>query len=394
MIKKLLSFSFLIYFFSSYSQIVELSAYAEISIITSGPGDHLYEKFGHTAVRVKDPMLNLDLLYNYGIFDFNDPNFYSNFVKGFMKYKLARYPFHHALKSAQQDERWVKQQVLNLTQDQKNAYFKFLENNALPKNANYFYDPFFDNCATRPKDILKDILKDKLTFDTSTLQESKSLRDLMNEKINPNTWGSFGINIALGSKLDKIATVEEYMYLPEYLFSILEKSKVNKNNSEVNVVRNTKTLIDYNTKLAKADTISPFLIFSILFIIISLVTFFDYKKGKRTKIVDFSLFFSTGITGILIVYLWFFTNHSTAPNNFNFLWAFAPNFIFSFLLLKNEIKSWYKKYFLALVVLISFIPILALIGIQKFTYPLYPLVLLLIVRYVFLIRYQKNKDLS
>ncbi|WP_299679185.1 DUF4105 domain-containing protein [uncultured Tenacibaculum sp.] len=391
MIKKLLALSFLLSIFYSYSQTAQLSAYAEVSIITSGPGDHLYEKFGHTAVRIKDPMLGIDLLYNYGIFDFNGPDFYMNFVRGFMKYKLQRYPFHYSLKSANEDERWVKQQVLNLTQEQKNAYFKFLEINAQPENASYFYDPFFDNCATRPKDILKDILKDKLSFDTSILKEQKSLRDLMNEKINPNTWGSFGINIALGSRLDQIATIEEYMYLPEYLYAIFEKSSTIKNEEKANLVRSNKTLLKFETKPSKADSFSPFLIFTLLFFIILFISYNDIRKGKRSKILDFSILFITGLIGLLIVFLWFFTNHSTAPNNFNFLWAFAPNLIIAFFVTKDEIKSWINKYLTILLVFLALMPLLHLFGIQKFTYPVYPLILLLIVRYIFIIKFQKNK---
>ncbi len=394
MIKKLLYLSFLCFVISNTAQNAQLSAYAEISIITSGPGENLYEKFGHTAIRVKDPLLNLDILYNYGIFDFDDPNFYSNFVKGFMKYKLARYPFHYSLKSANQDERWVKQQVLNLTAQQKNAYFQFLERNTQPENASYFYDPFFDNCATRPKDILKDILKDKLTFDTSILNQKRSLRDLMNEKINPNTWGSFGINVALGSRLDQIATVEEYMYLPEYLFSIFEKSTIKKEGESAPLIRGTKTLLDFKTKTSESDSISPFLIFSILLIITILISLNDFKKHKRTRILDFILFLTTGIMGILIVFLWFFTNHSTAPNNFNFLWAFAPNFFIAFLLLKKNLHPWIKHYLILVLAFLGLIPIVTLIGLQKFTYPLYPLLLLLAVRYIFLIKHQKNKALA
>ncbi|SNR15686.1 lipoprotein N-acyltransferase Lnb domain-containing protein [Tenacibaculum jejuense] len=389
--KKLLALSFLFSIFFSYSQIAQLSAYAEISIITSGPGDHLYEKFGHTAVRVKDPMLNIDLLYNYGIFDFNGPDFYVNFVRGYMKYKLQRYPFHYSLKSANKDKRWVKQQVLNLTQEQKNAYFKFLETNAKPENASYFYDPFFDNCATRPKDILKDILKDNLTFDTSILEQKRSLRDLMNEKINPNTWGSFGINIALGSKLDKIADVEGYMYLPEYLFSIFEKSTIVKKGENTTLIRDTKTLLDFKTKKSKADSISPFLVFTVLFFIILFISYNDIKRGKRSKILDFLVLFITGLVGVLIVFLWFFTNHSTAPNNFNFLWAFAPNLIIAFFITKDEIKPWINKYLTILLVFLALIPLSHLFGVQKFTYPLYPLILLLVARYIFLIKFQKNK---
>ena len=368
----------------SFSQNVQLSAFSEISIITSGPGDNLYEKFGHTAIRVKDPVLNIDLLYNYGIFDFNDPNFYTNFVRGFMKYKLARYPFHYALQSAQEDKRWVKQQVLNLTQQERTNFFYFLQKNALPENASYFYDPFFDNCATRPRDIVKNILKEKLILNEEFVTSPKSIRTLMNEKIHPNSWGSFGINIALGSKLDKIASADEYLYLPEYLMEAYDISKINTSKGEENLVKKTTILLDFETKKAITDFPSPFLVFTVLLLAVLFITYQDFKRKKRTKALDFLLFFSTGFIGILIVFLWFFTNHSTAPNNFNLLWGFAPNLFVSFYLLKKELPKWLTKYLLIILFFLIIIPITHIVGIQKFTYPIIPVLVLLFCRYLFL----------
>ncbi|REH48831.1 uncharacterized protein DUF4105 [Tenacibaculum gallaicum] len=370
--------------FSQKANSLGLSKFSQISIITSGPGEELYEKFGHTAIRVKDPVLQLDLLYNYGIFDFDDPNFYVNFTKGFMKYKLARYPFYLSLKSAQQDQRWVKEQILNLTQQQRNEFFQFLETNVLPENASYFYDPYFDNCATRPRDIIQKITGDKLVFKDDFVKENLSLRQLMNKEINPNTWGSLGINIALGSKLDKIATPSEYLYLPDYVFEALKTSRIIKNEKEEDLVLKTNILLDFNEKESKSDSISPFLVILLFSLLGIFITYKDIKSSKRTKWLDFMLFFTTGILGLLIVFLWFFTNHSTAPNNFNFLWAFAPNLLISFILLKKNSPKWVNIYIKFLLAFLVVIPIIWLTKVQLHTYPIIPLFILLGVRYWYL----------
>ncbi|WP_420553389.1 DUF4105 domain-containing protein [Tenacibaculum aiptasiae] len=383
-------FSFLVvlcclnYSFSQVSPTSNLSNSSQISIITSGPGDVLYEKFGHTAIRVKDPVSNLDLIYNYGIFDFDNPSFYADFTKGYMKYKLARYPFYLALKSSQQDQRWVKEQVLNLTQQQRNQFFQFLETNALPKNAGYFYDPFFDNCATKPRDIIQQILGDKLIFNESFVSEDLSLRQLMNKEIHPNTWGSLGINIALGSKLDKIATPNEYLYLPDYVFNALNLSKVIKDGKEENLVLKSNTLLDFKEKKSTSDLISPFLVVLLISLLGIFITYKDLKNDKRTKWLDVTLFFFSGVIGFLIIYLWFFTNHSTAPNNFNFLWAFAPNIVLSFYLSKDKIPDWVLKYIKLLLLLLFIIPIIWVTHIQLFSIALIPLFILLGIRYWFL----------
>ena len=370
--------------FSQNTNTLTLSKFSQISVITSGPGEALYEKFGHTAVRVKDPVLQLDLIYNYGIFDFEDPNFYINFTKGFMKYKLARYPFYLSLKSAQQDGRWVKEQVLNLTQQQKNEFFKFLENNALPQNASYFYDPFFDNCATRPRDIIQKITGDNLVFKDDFVTENLSLRQLMNKEINPNTWGSLGINIALGSKLDKIASPIEYLYLPDYVFEALKTSKIMKGREEEDLVKKSNILLDFEEKEAKSDAFSPFLAILLFSLLGLFITYKDIKNSKRSKWLDFILFFITGTFGLLIVFLWFFTNHSTAPNNFNFLWAFAPNLMVAFFLLKENPPKWIHIYVKILLIFLVLIPVVWLTKIQLYTYLITPLFILLGIRYWYL----------
>lgn len=386
--KRLLNILLFHLFIFGFSQNTQLSTQAEISIVTSGPGDNLYEKFGHTAIRVKDRSSNIDLLYNYGMFDFNSPNFYLNFIKGYMNYKLVKYSFHYSLRDANNDKRWVKQQVLNLNQKEKNKFFHFLEKNALPENSQYLYDPYFDNCATRSRDILQNILHKNLIITNREIVKSESLRSLMNDKININTWGSFGINTALGSRLDKDISLEESTYLPMYLFKFAENAKIKRGATTINLVERTDNLLKFETKIAKQDTISPFLIFSLFLILTSFITYKDLKHKKRTKIFDFIILLLSGIMGILIVFLWFFTNHSTAPNNFNFLWVFAPNFIVAFWVLNDVLKRWVKLYVTFLIFLLIILVFVWISGIQNFTYPLIPLLLSLLIRYLLL--YKNN----
>ncbi|WP_418650384.1 DUF4105 domain-containing protein [Tenacibaculum aestuariivivum] len=388
MIKKNTTLFFLLFcanlLFSQIQETLKLSTYSQISIITSGPGEALYEKFGHTAIRVKDPVLQLDLIYNYGIFDFSGPSFYADFTKGYMKYKLAKYPFYLALKSAQQDKRWVKEQVLNLTQTQKNIFFTILEINASPKNASYLYDPYFNNCATKPRDIIKQVIGNNLIFNNNFVSKNTSLRALMNHEIHTNTWGSLGINVALGNRLDKTATPSEYLYLPDYVYEALNVAKILKDGKEENLVSKTSVLLNFDEKESKSDAISPFVIFFILLITGLIITYKDYKNATRSKWLDFALFFTTGILGVLIVYLWFFTNHSTAPNNFNFLWAFAPNLIVAFFLIQKKSPKWIAKYCMLLLAFLVIVSIIWITKIQLLSITLLPLFILLAARYWFL----------
>jgi hypothetical protein len=382
--KKYILLFFLFAFIKSYNSQVNLSVYSEVSLITAGPGAELFEAFGHSAIRIKDPVLQIDLIYNYGMFDFKAPNFYSNFTKGKLLYSLGRYNFEYFLESYKRDKRWVKQQVLNLTQQEKQTFFLYLENNALPENATYSYDPYFNNCATKLRDITISILGDKVVFIDENIKKNQSFRQLMNKEIHWNTWGNFGINLALGSKLDQKATSEQYMYLPKYVYAIFKDSQLFIKNQPENIILREDVLLDFEEQKQEIAIFNPFLIFSILSLIGIFITFSDYKKEKRSKWLDFILLFTTGIAGILIVFLWFFTDHSTAPNNFNFLWAFAPNLITAFLMLKKNHQKWMKFYFIFSLVLLINIPIIWMSEAQLFPVAVIPILILLFIRYLFL----------
>lgn len=374
---------FFFFFFISqvgFTQSKQLSPTAEISIITAGPGKLLYEGFGHTTIRIKDN--DFDLAYNYGIFDFNAPNFYLNFSKGRLLYKLQSYPFHYFVRSYQRDNRWIKEQVLNLNQSEKQEIFEYLEDNAKPKNATYLYDPFFNNCATKPREILELILKDSIVFDDSYITNNKSFRELMNDEINWNSWGSFGINLALGSKLDKIASTKEYMYLPDFVYSGFNNATIVHNDNKENLVKLDRYILKFNEITPKAELFSPLLVFSVLLILGLIITLKDIKRNKRSKWFDFLLFFVTGIIGVSIVFLWFFTDHSTTPTNYNFLWAFAPNLIVAFYLLKSQPKMWVKKYVSLVLILLLVIPIIWLTKVQQLPLASLPLLILLLLRYI------------
>jgi hypothetical protein len=367
---------------NSFSQGKKLSPKAAISIITAGPGKVLYEGFGHTAIRIKDQ--DSDIIYNYGFFDFDAPNFYVNFTKGRLLYKLQSYPFHYFVRSNQRDQRWIKEQILNLNQQEKQQIFEYLENNAKPENATYLYDPFFNNCATKPREILESILNNSIQFDDSYITNHQSFRQLMNDEIPWNSWGSFGINLALGSKLDNTATTKQYMYLPDYVYSGFNKAFIIHNDIKENLITKERYILKFDELKQDTSLFSPFYVFMIVLIFGLFITLKDVKNNHRSKWFDFLLFFTTGLIGSFIVFLWFFTNHSTTPTNFNFLWAFAPNLFVAFLIVKKQPKAWLRRYTQLVFILVLIIPIIWLNKVQQLPIASIPLLLLLITRYYFL----------
>jgi hypothetical protein len=377
------------------SQELKLSEQSEISIITVGPGDVLYEAFGHSAIRVSDPVIGMDNIFNYGLFDFNQPNFKLNFTKGKLLYKLGKRPFQNFVTNNYYQKRWMKGQVLNLSQLEKQNMYALLEENALPKNAEYLYDPYFNNCATKLRDITKEILGNKVHFPSSFSDESYTLRQLMNKELSWNTWGNFGINLALGNTLDKTTTAEEYMYLPDYVYQAFKIAKKSKNNIDVPLVLKEEVILNFKENKIQPKWYSPFFVFSILLLLSIVITYRDQKRNKRSKLLDFLLFFLTGLLGIIICFLWFFTNHSTTPNNFNFLWAFFPNLFMAFILLQKNIPDWvvkYIKFYLLLLAVTLFVFVIGrfngingyFFGIQEFSFVLIPIILMLFMRSYYL----------
>ena len=347
--KQLIFISFLVFTLPLFSQSiataaqrnsVRLSNTAEISVITCGPGDEVYTAFGHSAFRVRDVKLGIDRVYNYGTFNFDTPNFYGKFAQGSLLYLLSSYDFGRFLKSYQRENRWVKAQVLDIKPSDVQACFDFLENNALPENRAYLYDYFFDNCSTRLYDVIDKVLNENLILPKLFKQsQSTSHRELIQPYLTHQPWGDFGIDLALGSVIDREISMKEYLFLPENVFTFFESLQIEENGVEKNIVKRTETILKSDNRTFISTYLSPFILFSIIGLIIIHMTRKDIKKQQRSKWLDFSLFFITGSIGLVLALIWFATNHIAAANNFNVLWAFAPNLIISFILLKKEIPT-------------------------------------------------------
>ena len=281
----------------------------------------------------------------------------------------------------------MKQQVLNLNQVEKQQFFNYLENNVLPENATYLYDPFFDNCATKLRDVTNVILNGTVVLNSEKIPNNKTLRALMNQEIYWNTWGNFGINLIAGTILDVKRNQLAYTYLPDYIFKTFENGKIERNSQLIALVKREDVLLGFEEISSSISLFSPFNVFIFLLLIVVFITFRDVKNNKRTAYLDFIIFFITGLMGLILAYLWLFSSHKTAPNNFNVLWAFLPNIVVAFLILKGIAKKWLQKYIIALLICLGIIPLLWFLRIQVFPIAVIPLLILLFVRYLFIYKY-------
>ena len=386
--KNLILLLFLLWTTFGFSQKIELSPLSEISVLTCGPGDDLYTAFGHSAFRVQDRTLGIDAVYNYGTFDFNPPWFYLDFTQGNLIYSLGKQHMDRFLAEYKYYNRWVNENTLNLSLEERNKLFQFLEHNYLPENRDYRYDFFYDNCATKIWDVLKENYGTQLTFDPNYIPEQYTFRELIHHNLEFNSWAAFGIDMALGSVIDKKATPKEHMYLPAYVMRQLTHATMG-----------GKPLSDKTTSVFKSAEknkdsnffATPLFWLTAVLILGSFITFNDIKKQKRTKWLDFSLFFITGLAGLQLFHLWFLTEHTTTVGNFNLLWVFPLNLVVAFFMIsKKTFPVWISKYLLLLLLLLGATILVWLLKIQVFSTMIIPLLILLTIRYLYLIQLSKR----
>jgi hypothetical protein len=383
-----LFFSFQLLIFSQYKQ---LSPSAEISVLTIGQGNSLNDAFGHNVFRVKDKTYGIDLVYGYGEYDYDAPNFYLNFAQGKLNYLISSDSYQRFYRRYVNENRTIREQVLNLTLAEKQNIFDYLQYNLKPENRRYLYDFFYDNCATKMRDIVEETSTRKITFNTPANFKPKTFRELIGENVDANSWESLGMDIAIGSVTDKQATPYEHMFLPKYIFDFFESATIN---STEKLVKKTNTLYQKkNISNSKNFLLSPLGIFGILGVIIIFITYFDFKKQKRNKWLDLVLFVFTGFIGVGLLLLWFATDHSSTAQNYNLLWAFPLNIFVIAQLFKNKVKSWFVKYLKFLIIMLCLLTLHWIIGIQAYAIGLIPLLIALFIRHIYLATYF-NKSLK
>ncbi|MBN1252939.1 MAG: DUF4105 domain-containing protein, partial [Bacteroidales bacterium] len=292
---------FLIFGFNySKLQAQNLSENAEISLITCNPGEELYSVFGHNAIRVKDFNKGIDWVYNYGTFSFDEPNFYVKFVRGKLNYQLSVNHMRNFLYSYILENRSVYEQVLNLNQEQKQKIFEYLENNRKPENKYYLYDFFFDNCATRIRDVMEINLAEDLKFD-SDYKDTLTFRDMLKPYLQEHPWSRFGIRLILGDITDRNVNLSETMFIPDYVRNAFSKAKITINGSDENFIKHNAILF----KQVETDTencllISPMAIFLYVLVFSIILLMIEIKRNTIFKIFDFIFFLFIGIIGLIL----------------------------------------------------------------------------------------------
>ncbi len=308
-----------------------LSDSSTISLITVLPGEAVYSLFGHSAIRVQDPALGIDLSYSYGTFHFDDPMFVVKFAGGKLDYFLSVARFENALRLYRDVEgRPVIEQLLDLTLDQRNRLFLFLQNNALPENRYYRYDFLFDNCSTRIRDALKSVLGEQIQYD-DVQAGNRTFRGLLDPYLADRPFLELGIDLLLGVRTDRLATASEETFLPDYLETFFDQaSLIDEAGNERPLVLRKDSLVQISEYTrAKAGIPWPGVVAALLVGLVLLLTVFESRTGKLRDSVDVVLFGLTGLVGCFMLFMWLGTEHHVTAANWNLAWAWPTHLFYA-----------------------------------------------------------------
>ena len=314
-----------------------------LSLITVYPGDAIYSAFGHTAFRYMDKEKGIDRLYNYGTFDFRDPDFVPKFVHGQLDYFLGIANFPRALISySMEEDRTVIEQKLNLTPDEITQVVYFLTENALPENRFYKYDFIKDNCSTRIQTVLDKTLGSDILYDQGVIAKigEKSYRDYIRYHLKKSPWFDFGIQLVLGMPLDQKVLPSSSFFLPALVYDIMEESTFGDGRKLVSstdiLYRSTADPIFDPLNDPKNDPIkiSPVFILFTLMLAAELVLIYlgcIRKKSwahRTLSSYEYTLVVLNFLAGLLIFYLWFISDHTATKGNLNLLWCSPLSLVF------------------------------------------------------------------
>lgn len=339
--------------FHSYS-----SEHIEISLLTCSSGSESFTTWGHSALRIVNNKNKIDVVYNFGLFDFNTPNFYSKFIQGKLKYKLGIHSTDRFFRSYLSDNRQIIEQKLDLSDEDEIKIIQRLEYLYQPENRYYYYDFLRKNCTSE----LRDLIFENIETDFHDKNTNKTYRDQLNEFMTNKPWLKLGINLIFGMSVDKEVTKFQSMFLPDYLCWELSDVKV----SGKELVYSQQIFNEVEDEnLSYPILLNPILIFSVLLLIVLII-----KSSK----IQLPIFILTGLLGLLIISVWLITEHSELKGNFNLLWCNPLYLIFLFPLKNNKFKLYLS---IVLQTMIIGIIIVWISNIQSFEFAFIPVVLIL-----------------
>lgn len=296
-----------------------------VSILTCAPGSELYSRFGHTALRVKMTRQYIDVVFNYGCFNYNADNFVLKFLLGQTDYLLEYENYDNFIRRYESMGQEVKEQVLNLTIAEKNRLIELLKDNLQPCNQEYRYVWLYDNCTERARDIVESAIQGKVIYNRKT--DPRTVRQMLRDVLSDSPWVSFGIDMILGQEIDATPDKRVQMFLPAFYSQEIAEATIRSGSNQHEMVKKQRTLLHNETPQENTPNVllHPTFIFLAFLVLIIFVSSFEITHAKYFWGLDVVLHTLQGLAGLLIAFLYFFSTHPGVDSNwlvvmFNPLW--------------------------------------------------------------------------
>jgi hypothetical protein len=315
-------------------------------LITCGPGTETYSIYGHSALRIVIPEKQTDVVYNWGVFDFNTKNFAWKFAKGRLDYMVIEEPPRGFLQEYFFEKRYVYSQKINIDPVETRKLVELIKENLRPENAKYRYDFFYDDCSTRIRDLLEMSVGEKLKYPPPELGKIPTFREMVARYQNPYPWLRVGVDLIMGSTSDKKARFRDRMFLPIDLKDGLSKLTVQRSGKRIPLLQNPEVLIDFDAPVIKQNFFAspPFILTVVIILVLILGSL--VKSKNIIRIIDIIIYSVFSLLSVLMIFFNFFTDHVQMRWNLNIIWL-NPFIIICLLMLilKKEGLVWFRIVF-------------------------------------------------
>ncbi len=292
----------------------------EVSLLTCQPHEEVYSLYGHTAIRYRERGLQeVDIAFNYGVFNFRKPFFVGRFVLGWTDYELGACPYPLFQEEYRRFGSRVTEQVLNLTREEKLRLKQALVENMKDENRVYRYNYFYNNCTTKARDIIEQSLSGTLVYDDSHTDRQLTYRKMVHEMTKRHPWATFGNDILLGIRADLKTTQRQQEFLPHHLMNDFDHARILTNGQYRPLVKERRVAVEPGVQTAMSGfPLSPTTC-AVVLSGLALILFAVQWRLRRTLLLwDLLLLTFQSVVGLLL-FVMLFSEHPTTTLNLQFL---------------------------------------------------------------------------
>lgn len=319
----------------------------EISLLTCSPHEEIYSLYGHSAIRWHNLGKQSsgadaeDWVFNWGMFNFKKPYFVPRFVFGLTDYELGICPYEYFWPYYKQFGSSIIEQVLNLTNAEKMRLKEILSENLRPENKTYRYNYFYDNCSTRPRDVIEKCINGKIEY-AQREDYTPSYRDMVHECVRNHPWAKFGNDMLLGVKADQQTTLREQEFLPENLMYDFDKAQIYTDGQYRPLVKERRMPVPPGVQIIEQDfPLTPTECAYILLAISLIILAWEWQRKKTCKYWDAFLMLIQGLTGC-VLFVMLFSQHPTTSTNLQILLLNPMPLFFIAAVVRRRQTYWWK----------------------------------------------------